>query len=414
MIHQLEELIRIAQTSLTKAGHTADYVKHLAYTWSEFLSYHTNNPGELTREYGNGFLHERYGIPPDVTKLNTLRPSLRRRKRAIEMLFRCMAHQTPFPVRSYWECNFIEPFADYFTSFLNDRKRQNFSLPTINRDIYSLNRFSEYLSKSSIETIGAIKGEVVAGFIRWLSGKTGLPTVKSVASTLRLFFKFLSTEGHLAYDLSITVPKVRVHRDVPSTYTSAEIESMLDNMTGSSKVDIRNYAMVILAVRLGMRASDICGLQLKDIDWRKNEIAFISTKTNKHTVLPLSADVGNAIIRYLKEARQDDANPHLFLRYQKPYRELLPPSMHRMVSVAMRNAGIIIPYGRRHGPHALRASLASNMLRNNTPLPVISEILSHSSTDTTRIYLKVDFDNLRRISLDVPPLKGVWMGGVTV
>jgi integrase len=170
--------------------------------------------------------------------------------------------------------------------------------------------------------------------------------------------------------------------------------------------------MILLAVRLGMRASDICGLRLKDVDWRKSEIAFTAKKTGRYTALPLTTDVGNAIIRYLKEARPEDGDPHLFLRFQKPYQELQPSVMHGMVTTAMRDAGVIIPYGRRHGPHALRASLASSMLRQNVPLPIISETLSHASTDTTRIYLKVDFENLRRLALDVPPLKGIWMGGV--
>jgi site-specific recombinase XerD len=88
--------------------------------------------------------------------------------------------------------------------------------------------------------------------------------------------------------------------------------------------------------------------------------------------------------------------------------------MHKMVTAAIRKAGVVIPCGKRHGPHALRASLASSMLRNNVPLPIISETLSHSSTDTTRVYLKVDIDNLRCLALDVPLLSGIWMGGAPV
>ncbi len=81
---------------------------------------------------------------------------------------------------------------------------------------------------------------------------------------------------------------------------------------------------------------------------------------------------------------------------------------------AFHDAGVVIPAGKRHGPHALRASLASEMLQQNVSLSVISETLSHANTDTTKIYLKIDFDHLRKISLDVPNLDGVWMGGVPV
>jgi site-specific recombinase XerD len=96
---------------------------------------------------------------------------------------------------------------------------------------------------------------------------------------------------------------------------------------------------------------------------------------------------------------------------ETPHGALKPASLHMIVTRAFRNTGIIINPGRRHGPHALRASLATAMLNENVPLPVISETLSHSTTDATRIYLKVDIPNLRRLALEVPGLEGIWMGG---
>lgn len=91
---------------------------------------------------------------------------------------------------------------------------------------------------------------------------------------------------------------------------------------------------------------------------------------------------------------------------------LKPASLHTIVTKAFHDSGIVINPGRRHGPHALRASLATAMLEENIPLPVISETLSHSTTDTTKIYLKVDIHHLRPLALEVPDLAGVWMGGI--
>jgi len=230
MEQNVEELIQVAHGSLRKAGHTTEYVASLACTWNAFLDYHMQNPREMTREHANSFLYERYGISPDTSKLASLRPIHRRRKRAIDILFRCQEHQSPFVSSAFWECRFYESFVDAFTSFLDVRKCRNFALSTINRDIYILNRFSEYLSLSKAESLRDINGELVTGFIKWLSQKTGLPTMKGAVSTLRLLFKFLNTAGHIVYDLSASVPKVRVHRDVPSTYTPTEIESMLKSM----------------------------------------------------------------------------------------------------------------------------------------------------------------------------------------
>ena len=128
----------------------------------------------------------------------------------------------------------------------------------------------------------------------------------------------------------------------------------------------------------------------------------------------MTADVGNAIIKYLKEVRPNVKDDYVFLRMQAPFCKLNPAALHSIVTKAFRDADIIVNPGRKHGSHALRASLATAMLENEVPLPVISETLSHSNTDTTQIYLKVDMHHLRKLALEVPDLTGVWMGGVRI
>lgn len=409
----VNEIIQASRVILRDAGLTDGYIESLSYTWNAFSDYCEENPGNLTKEYASRFLSERYGIILE-NKTASISAIGRRRRRAIHILLNCAGNQSPFKATTYWEYSFAAQFYDAFSSFMDYRKSGGYAFSTINRDTYCLNKFSEYLSLLKVEDLRDINGETIIGFIKWLAAKTGLPTVKGAASSLRLLAGYLYREKRVDHNLSTVVPAVHVHKDVPSTYTSVEIDAMLEEMRGNSPVAIRNYAMTLLAVRLGMRSSDICGLQMDNIDWRKNEISFSTIKTGKYTALPLTTEVGNTIIRYLKEARPATDDHHLFLRIQKPFRQLRPSTMHKMVTRSMRDAGVKIPCGRRHGPHALRASLASNMLRNNVPLPVISETLSHSSTDTTRIYLKVDFDHLRQLSMDVPPLDGVWMGGMPV
>lgn len=231
---------------------------------------------------------------------------------------------------------------------------------------------------------------------------------------MRQLLRYLYHNGHLPDDYSTAILTVRCRKIVPSVYNADEIEAMLCSFNRTGTVGIRNYAMVLMAVRLGMRASDICGLEFKDIHWEKNTIEFVTQKTGKATVLPLTADIGNAIIKYLKDARPDSKDSHVFLRMQAPYSKLNPSALHSIVTKAFREADIVINPGRRHGPHALRASLATSMLAEEIPLPVISETLSHSSTDTTKIYLKVDMHHLRSLALEVPDLTGVWMGGVRI
>ena len=265
-----------------------------------------------------------------------------------------------------------------FTSFLSERKSHDYALSTINRDIYTLNHFSKFLDISETNGFADITARTFQDFMKWMSASKNLPTLKNATATLRQLAKYLFREGI------------------------------------ASAVGIRNHAMVLMAAQLGMRASDICGLEFENLHWEKSTVEFVTQKTGKATVLPLTADVGNAIIKYLKEVRPASSDSHVFLRMQAPYTKLNPAALHSIVTKAFRDADIIVNPGRRHGPHSLRASLATSMLKNETPLPVISEALSHSTTDTTKIYLKVDMHHLRPLALDVPDLTGVWMGGVRV
>lgn len=251
------------------------------------------------------------------------------------------------------------------------------------------------INRGCISVSGSISPPIVQGFMKWLATSKQLPTLKSVTVTMRQLLRYFHREGILSDDYSSAILTVRCRKIVPSVYGKTEIEAMLSSFNRASSVGIRNYAMVLMAVRLGMRASDICGLKFKNIHWEKSTIEFVTQKTGKSTVLPLTADVGNAIIKYLKEVRPNVKDDYVFLRMQAPFCKLNPAALHSIVTKAFREAGIVVNPGRKHGPHTLRASLATAMLENEVPLPVISETLSHSNTDTTQIYLKVDMHHLR-------------------
>ena len=326
-----------------------------------------------------------------------------------------MEHGSATLPRKYLLSQFDNRYEAIFSEFITWRTNQGLSFKTINLNIHCLNKLSMYLVSISLDDLAGLEGVNLVGFMKWLSVYGQLPTMKSAVSTLRLFLKYLYDSGHHLRNLSDCVPKVKVKPDrIPSSYKPDEIQNMLYAFNRSSQVGRRDYAMVLLAARLGMRASDICSLRFNNLNWQNNTIEFNTIKTGKHTVLPLTEEVGSAIIEYLRDGRPTTNDDHVFIRFQTPYREPRPSILHAIVSKAMRNAGIVIQPGKRHGPHALRASLASEMLARNTPLPVISETLSHACTDTTRIYLKIDIVNLRLLSLEVPGFGNVWMGGAPV
>ncbi len=409
----ITELIETVSQSLEADGITAEYIQQLSYTWNALERYLSAR--NLTFNHKNGviFLEEIYGISPTKRYAN-LRPIDKRRKRAVFILINCAEGLSLYRKKTYWPCDFGELYATIFSDFINERKSYNFALSTINRDIYTLNHFSKYLQLSNVSDVSSISPQIVQGFMKWLAASKNLPTLKSVTATMRQLLRFLHRKGVLSDDYSSAILTVRCRKIVPTVYGKTEIEAMLSSFNRAGAVGIRNYAMVLMAVRLGMRASDICGLEFKNIHWEKSTIEFITQKTGKSSVLPLTADVGNAIIKYLKEVRPNVKDDHVFLRMQAPYNKLNPAALHSIVTKAFRDANIIVNPGRKHGPHALGASLATAMLENEVPLPVISETLSHSNTDTTKIYLKVDMHHLRKLALEVPDLTGVWMGGVRI
>ena len=162
--------------------------------------------------------------------------------------------------------------------------------------------------------------------------------------------------------------------------------------------------MLLLAARLGLRSSDIVNLKLKNIDWEKSEISLIQQKTKKALTLPLLNDVGEAIINYVKNGRPNVQDSHIFIRENKPYTHVSSSSLYTIVDQYLKRANIKVPANHRHGPHALRHSLATLLLEDNIPISTIKEILAHKSVETTKIYLKIAEKQLLRCALDVPAI----------
>ena len=280
----ITELIETVSQSLEADGITAEYIKQLSYTWNALKRYLSEHDLFFSKESGIMFLEEIYGISSAKGYAN-LRPVDRRRKRAIFILINCAEGISLYRKKTYWPCDFGESYMSVFSDFLNERKSHDFALSTINRDIYTLNHFSKYLQLSKISDISSISPPIVQGFMKWLATSKQLPTLKSVTATMRQLLRYLHREGILSDDYSSAILTVRCRKIVPSVYGKTEIEAMLSSFNRASSVGIRNYAMVLMAVRLGMRASDICGLEFKNIHWI---CVQLSTGIARKRALPLA------------------------------------------------------------------------------------------------------------------------------
>ncbi len=188
---------------------------------------------------------------------------------------------------------------------------------------------------------------------------------------------------------------------LPSTFSREEIKVLLKSIDRGNPRGRRDYAILLLATKLGLRASDLAGLKFEHILWEQHKITFQQMKTKRSIILPLLPEIGNAIIDYLQNGRPHSEDSHCFLQLISPYRPIDRNSIGNIVNYHLRMSGINCK-DRKHGTHALRHSLAGNLLNNKTPIPVISEVLGHASSETTMYYLRIDLSSLKQCSLDVP------------
>lgn len=232
------------------------------------------------------------------------------------------------------------------------------------------------------------------------------PTNKvSIVSALRVLFRFWKEE-HIfdsRFENFFNTYKAHVRERIPSFFTAEEVMKIEQSVPRSSASGKRNYAMLLLASRLGLRASDIAKLQFSEIDWDRNLISLRMHKTKKLIELPLLTDVGNALIDYLRNGRHESSSQSVFLSTKAPYVDATKNMVCGAINGIIVKSGVDTS-GKHHGPHALRHSLASAMLNGGTMMPVISESLGHRSTETTLTYLKIDLHSLMKCALPVPPV----------
>jgi len=227
-------------------------------------------------------------------------------------------------------------------------------------------------------------------------------TVAVIVSDVRSFLRFLTMRGILQKDLSAELPKIRVPRDatIPSVWDQELLVRLLGAVDRSSPKGKRDYAILLLACRLGLRAGDIRTLRLDDLRWEDSTIEITQAKTCTPLTLPLTNEVGEALIDYLKSGRPQTTHREVFLKVKPPFDPFTGNNLHHIVTYWRLLSGITFRSSQKRGIHSLRHTLATRLLEKGTPLTTIAEILGHTSLESTRIYAKADVEALRGVALD--------------
>jgi site-specific recombinase XerD len=259
----------------------------------------------------------------------------------------------------------------------------------------------DYLDSQRIGSCGEINLPLINDYIKTLAGYT-YKTVEQNICSLRAFFKFLLENGEVQTDFSAQTPMVQARKQtrIPSVWTKDELKKLIDAIDRGSPKGKRDYAIILLACCLGIRCTDIKGLRLDHFHWEEKKLVFTQSKTKEALSLPLTAEVGWAVIDYLKYGRPKIDSPYLFVKHIAPFGPFSEADhLYQLIKRYMELAHLPT-LKKRRGMHSLRHTLASVLLENNTPLCVISDILGHVDTDSTAVYLKVDIQKLKECPLD--------------
>jgi integrase len=282
-------------------------------------------------------------------------------------------------------------------------RRGNAQATVVSKD-KTVSRFLGYLDEVGVEDLATLGVRDISGFFLRRGGLRR-KTVAAMRSCLADFLGFLAATGRTPGSLADRLPPHRHvrHESEPHLWTAEEIRRVLAAIDRQSATGKRDYAMILATARLGLRISDLRHLELGDLDWRAKQITIVQHKTGRPLSLPLLDDVGWAIIDYLRGARPQTACPKVFVKHRHPFDTFgCASSVASRLSRHAARAGIDFPPNQVCGMHSLRGALAVTMIGNETPIPVVSAVLAHASTDTTQAYyLRFDVERLRCCALDV-------------
>jgi site-specific recombinase XerD len=293
-------------------------------------------------------------------------------------------------------------FEEALKGYYKECVQRNYSQSGMRSRVYRTELFIDYLDDHGITSFSSLNGHHLSEYIRTAAGYHR-KSISAILTTLRSFLTFLYLKGYHEKDLSGDVPKLKQphYPGIPSTLKPEDVRRLLMSVDRGNPNGKRDYAILLMVARLGMRVKDIKEIKLNNLNWASRSIEIVQHKTKQSTSYPILDDIGWAIIDYLKNGRPKSESPHLFVRHNAPFEAFgTNANLHNIITRYTRLAGIKLRTGASHGMHSLRHTLAGILLEQGTPLPVISEILGHMSTISTGIYLKIDYEGLLKCALD--------------
>ena len=369
--------------------------------WNKFIYLNSTNIFVYNEKDYIDFLldYYKFDVNSYTNKSRSLYQQLMRSKRILDDFdtYKIFMQKRSLPSSLYsdYPSNWNVVLDNYLDYLKNVRQNSNNSI--IIKKRYLINLLS-YFYKNGLNELDNFSKTFVVDFINKTIDKGNISKRRNFY-VLRDFLNYLFIEDIILEDLSCYIPKIKKSRKrkLPTYLKTENIEQLLESIPKERKIDIRNYTIILIAARLGLRISDILNIKLKDIDWKNYKLNVIQPKTNNLNILPLSKEVGWAIINYIKNSRPKCNNEYLFVKMKYPFEK-----MEQFNNFNKYFEKCNLEENIKKGIHNLRHSFATNMLDNDIPIHIISSVLGHSDINTTSsTYIKIDTKNLKKVCLEV-------------
>ena len=387
--------ISALKIEMQKKGYSPLTMRGLENVWDALLRYASTVPAtSFDEKFREEFLRAEYGFRMD------LEYTMYRVSRALELLKNYIEFGvvTGFSKKGLHE--FINGYRPLMTAFADGEARRGLaegSMKSLWSRLYRLHLF--FIDKGA-DTFDTVTRDMINDFIKYLAPYSTTYVSENLRMLRRLCLYAFQNNYH-SEDLSGCVPFVKNSRQqrLPAVFTEDETAKILSSFDRENPMGKRNYAIFLLAARTGLRSCDIKALEFGFINWTEKTVSFTQKKTKKYLTLPLPDDVGWAIIDYLKNGRPVSDSKYVFIQHTPPYGQY--KDLRNVLVKQMRKAGIETPANKRIGMHCFRHSLATAMLENGVPLPVISQTLGHADIASTEVYLRINISQLRLCALEV-------------
>lgn len=385
----LVEMERLGYTETTREIYRKCFNRIIKFAGTKHIEY-------FSEALGAAYLKEEYDYP-GCSLTNYIRHTRKCVKRLGEyQLYGAFVHAILIKNEPDWSAQDSELIKSYAESVQSSDNSE----ATKKLRIYHIKLFYKFLGHRGLSRVGEVTPEIISDYVKYMHN-FALVYVKHRLATLKYYFRYLYSNGYCDTNLSFAVPRIKApaNANVPALWSKGDIEKLLLSVDRGNPTGKRNYAVLCLVVNLGMRLRDLVEMKLEHLKWERKEIEFHQHKTGNKVIYPILNDIGWAIIDYLRHGRPKSESPYLFLSANAPHDRLLMEGFTDILNKHARIAGIKKGRNAVQGMHSLRHALARNLMEQNVPLPVLSDIMGHASVVSSSPYLKVDIEGLRKCSL---------------